>query len=140
MDSTRSALQQQPIARWTLRVVGAVAFGAGLVLALLAGLDFLDLMTSDDFGATPTRFWMFFVAFPLLAAGWWALGAGFLGVSVRYAAAEVAPAAGDTMDFLGAGPGQAGRAPQACRICQASVAAEAKFCEHCGSALVASAG
>lgn len=155
MRETGPGYADQSTKRMIARVVGIVCMGIALVLIGLAIADFFTPFNSDQFGAEPTKFWMFFLALPFFIVGGIGLNAGFMGAGVRYAAGEVAPTARDTLDYLQAGdddtscphcgarnePGSAfcdncGQAlTRTCSSCNHPNAADAKFCAACGTAL-----
>lgn len=157
MTESGPGYADQSTKRLVARVIGVVCMGIALVLIALAIADMVSAFNSDEFGAQPTRFWMFFAALPFFIAGGIGLNAGFMGAGVRYAAGEVAPTARDTMGYLGVGSGGTTVACPACgarneegstfcddcgrplrRLCQSCKhpnASDAKFCAACGTAL-----
>ena len=138
------------------RVLGVVVVLAARGLMVTAGMEFFTL---EGF-AEPTKFWMFFVGMPLLAAGGWLLPAGFMGVGARYTSGELSPAAMDTAHYLtdgkgllgvgatpsdeatsappGAGVPTAAGSPTGpyCRSCGTRNDADARFCDACGTSTV----
>lgn len=143
-------LRDQRSVRIALRVAGVLLLGVGLVLLAVAGVDFF---ASFDSAEAPGKFWMFFIALPLLGLGSWLAMAGFMGVGARYAAGEHAPVLKDTAHYLTDGEGLfgVGRSPadraadraagqtQAggpfCRSCGTRNDDTARFCDSCGSAM-----
>ncbi len=113
-----------------LRLVGVIAMATAVTLIAIAVADFFAAMSSDDVGAEPTKFWMFFLALPFFVVGGFCLNAGFLGAGARYAAGEVAPTARSTMGYLGLGA-----TTLSCASCGAHNKPDAKFCGDCGTAL-----
>jgi hypothetical protein len=146
-------LPNQSGTRTAFRVLGISAVVVALAMLLAAGIDFFQAFNG---AGQPSRFWMFFVALPLLGVGGWLLQAGFIGVGARYASGELAPVAKDTAAYLTDGrglfgvgasaPGRAGAdtgAPPAegatgpyCRSCGTRNDTDAAFCDSCGSSLV----
>ena len=155
MSETGPGYADQSTKRMVARAIGVVCMGIALVLIALAIADMVSAFNSDDFGAQPTRFWMFFAALPFFIAGGIGLNAGFMGAGVRYAAGEVAPTARSTMGYLGVaekavscpscgGHNEAGSSfcddcgkplTSTCPSCKHPNAADAKFCAACGTAL-----
>ncbi|QBR92402.1 zinc ribbon domain-containing protein [Nocardioides euryhalodurans] len=108
---------------------------------MIGGIDFFS--TVDSFEG-PTRFWMFFVAIPLLAVGGWLTQAGYVGVAARYASGELSPVIKDSAAYLSDGRGVAGvgrtvddrpAAGPFCRQCGVRSDADARFCSGCGQSL-----
>jgi hypothetical protein len=155
MSESGPGYADQGTKRMIARVVGIVCMGTALVLIGLAIADFFAAFNSDEFGAEPTRVWMFFVALPFFIVGGIGLNAGFMGAGARYVAGEVAPTARDTLTYLGSGdeetscphcgarnePGSAycdncGQPlTRACPSCKHPNTADAKFCAACGTSL-----
>jgi hypothetical protein len=137
-------LRNQATARSAFRVLGAVVVLVALVMVVVAGIDFFGSLDSFE---GPTKFWMFFVALPLLAVGGWLLQAGFLGMGARYASGELSPVAKDTAHYLSDGEGVlgvgrtssgGGGAPATgpyCRQCGTRNDTDARFCDSCGTAM-----
>lgn len=138
----RPGLARQSSARTAFRALG--------VLVLLVGLTFLVLGAMDFFGSMgafeqPDRFWMFFVALPLLAVGSWLLMAGFAGLGARYMSGEYAPVVKDTAAYLTEGKGllnvgatgAAAASPSGpyCRSCGTRNDADGRFCDSCGTSM-----
>lgn len=120
-------LRGQERVRSGLQIGGAVALGIGLILTAIAFLDFVSAFGSFR---QPTSFWLAFLGLPLIGIGSAMLKAGFLGPASRYVAGEVTPTLADTLGALGLG------APdRVCPSCGASNAADARFCDDCGTGL-----
>lgn len=85
--------------RGLLRLGGIVLLAPGLVLTLLGGIDFFATFQGGGF---PTKFWCLFVGLPLVGFGMALLKAGFFGAAARYAAGEVVPVLGDSVQHLAA--------------------------------------
>jgi len=116
--------------RTAFRALGALLLLVGVFLLLVAIVDFFGAMSSDDVSSQPTRFWMAFVGLPLIALGGWLLQAGFLGATAGYVASETAPAVRRTSEAWSDGA----NGPY-CRQCGKRAAADAKFCDSCGTSL-----
>lgn len=145
----------QGTGRTVFRIVGIVAMVVVLILLAIAFADIFRAMNSDEFGAEPTKFWLFFVALPVFAVAGFCLNAGFFGVGARYAAGELAPTARSSMDYLGVGNGgvdcpRCGKRntgaskycddcgqpiARTCSSCGTGNAQDSKFCASCGTAL-----
>lgn len=117
----------QPGTRNALRVLGLLGLATALALLVIAGRDFFTAFSGDG---QPKRFWLFFVALPLLAVSGWLLQAGFLGAGARYAAGEVAPVARDTMGYLRTDP-----TGDTCAACGTRNDAGSTYCDNCGQPL-----
>ncbi len=130
MSDTGPGYPDQSTKRMAARVIGVVCMGIALVLFALAVADMLSAFNSDEFGAQPTRMWMFFAALPFFLVGGIALNAGFMGAGVKYAAGEVAPTARGTLDYL-----DVGEAGVACPSCGARNEESSAFCDDCGQPL-----
>lgn len=130
MSDSQPGYRNQGRARTLMRLVGVIAMAAALTMIVLAVADFFSAFSSDEFGAQPTKFWLFFLALPFFFVGAFCLNAGFLGAGARYAAGEVAPTARTTMGYLGLGAEVA-----TCPQCGADTGPDAKFCDDCGSPL-----
>ena len=123
--------------RTVLRVTGVVLMGAAIVLLGIAVADFFAATSSADFGAEPTKFWMFFLALPFFAVGGICLQLGFAGAGARYLAGEYAPVLKESMDYLGVAgerPRRSGTGPY-CRSCGRQNDSDARFCDGCGSSM-----
>jgi len=115
---------------------------AGLVLTIVGFADFFSGFGDVGGGLGDTvevdqgngfgNFWMAFVGLALLGVGARVTFAAFLGEVARYGAAEVAPVARDTIDYLEKSR-QEGTA-LTCAKCAGTSAADAKFCDDCGLA------
>lgn len=139
----------QSTKRTVLRVVGAVCMLIALVLIGIAVADFFSAFASDDVGAKPTRFWMFFLALPLFLVGAVGLQMGFLGAASRFTAGEAMPVVKDSASYLTDGEGILGvgrtiddqpRVEVAatgpfCRACGTRNDPDARFCDSCGQSL-----
>ena len=115
------------------RVGGWIAVGLGALLTGIALIGFFSAF--GNVGATPSfgpppNFWMAFVGAPLIGVGSWMLKAGYIGPATRYVSGEVTPTLRDALGHLGIGGGQL-----LCSSCGGRNAADAKFCDDCGSAL-----
>ena len=133
--------RNQPHLRTAFRIAGFVILGIGVWLAATALREFFTLQDFEE----PHKFWMLFVALPLLAVGGWCLQAGFMGVAARYVAGEGAPVVKDSVAYLTDGEGllgvgrtvdDAGRdePTKFCSSCGKPADVAARFCESCGHA------
>lgn len=123
--------------RTIFRVLGVLLMGTALVLIGIAAADFFAAFGSDDFGAEPTKFWMFFAALPFFALGGLFLQLGFVGAAAKYVAGEAAPALKTSMDQLGVGryPSASTGSGPFCRSCGRQNNADARFCDGCGTSV-----
>jgi ribosomal protein L40E len=119
-------LREQAGVRTGLRIGGAIALGAGIVLAAVALIDFVTAFGSFE---QPRNFWMGFVGLPLIAIGSALLKAGYIGPASRYVAGELAPTVRDGLGALGL------TGARSCSSCGAANDADATFCDACGAAL-----
>jgi ribosomal protein L40E len=129
MATPDPGLDNQAGVRSTLRLAGWVALGIGIVLTGIALIDFFSAFGRFE---QPRNFWMGFIGLPLVTVGTWMLKAGYIGPATRYVAGEVTPTLHDAMGQLGIG---AGADQQVCASCGGRNAADAKFCDDCGTAL-----
>jgi ribosomal protein L40E len=120
-------LPNQPGVRGSLRIGGWIALGLGIILTAIAVIDFFSAFGSFE---QPRNFWLGFVGLPLIAVGSWMLKAGYLGSASRYVAGEVTPTLRDTLGSLGVVDTES-----ICPSCGARNAADAKFCDECGTAI-----
>lgn len=124
--------------RTVLRILGAVALVAGLALTAMGAYSFLtfepQLSPSDPGPAFPPDFWMAVVGLPLLAAGGALLMWGYMGEITGYQATELSPAIETGSQALGRGL-SSGMQPVACPDCGEENAADARYCDGCGTAL-----
>lgn len=134
-------LARQEQVRTTARVLGPVLL---LVAFALVATAFVDFFASMDSFEEPDRFWMFFVAVPVLFVGGVLTQAGYVGTASRYVAGETMPVVKDSATYLSDGRGIAGvgRTEEAaaatgpyCRQCGTRNDAEARFCDSCGQSL-----
>ena len=130
MSQTGPGYRDQAARRTIARVVGIACMGTALVLIAIAVTDLFRAASSEDLGAEPTKFWLFFLALPFFAVGGFALQAGFLWASARYAAGELAPTAREALRYL-----DRDTAGQRCAACGSSNDAAARFCDDCGQPL-----
>lgn len=137
--------------RRVLRVLGPVLALVGLVFMIIG---FASLFSAIGSHEAPRYFWFAFVGMPLLFAGAVLCMFGFMGKVARYQAAEIAPVAKDTFNYVADGTkegiktvagaigeglrGAATAEPRTkvrCHKCNNLVAEDAKFCGECGAAL-----
>lgn len=136
-------------ARNFLRTCGPLVFGAG-VLCTIGGM--VSFFSSFGSFGPPRFFWLCFVGMPLMFVGGIMIKLGYMGAVARYVAAETAPVATDTINYVadetqgavqtlarsaaqGIAEGiEAGKGKPArfCPQCGAAVQTDFKFCPHCG--------
>jgi hypothetical protein len=100
MDKSRLKSPQHETIRTALRVGGPLVAAVGLLFLLIGTVSFFSAFGS--FGP-PRYFWCALVGLPLLAVGVGMCKFGYLGDVARYIAAEAAPVANDTTNYLGDG-------------------------------------
>ncbi len=83
--------------RRAARFIGPILVGLGALFIIFGLVDFFSSMGS--FGG-PRYFWCLFVGMPLIFFGAVSCQIGFMGAAARYAAAETAPVAADTFNYL----------------------------------------
>ncbi len=142
--------------RTTLRVVGPIVIGVGILFIAAGMVDFFSAM--GGFGP-PRLFWCFFVGIPLLAIGQGMLRFAYLGSVSRYLSREITPVAVDTFNetargtrggvetlaravghgvsaaFRGDDGPNLGDASLSCGKCTHPNPADANFCNQCGNPL-----
>lgn len=140
--------------RNTMRVLGPIILGLGLLLIVIGAVSFFASFGSME---PPKYFWCPFLGIPLLFVGAVMTSYGFLGKVMRYQAQEMAPVAKDTFNYMaegtkegiktvagavgqglaegGLGLGGGGKTKVRCHKCNALAEPEAKFCSACGEAL-----
>lgn len=79
------------------RVAGPLLLGLGGIFMIVG---FVDFFTAASHFGPPTLFWCFFVGMPFLFFGGVFCQIGYMGAAARYAAAETAPVAADTFNYL----------------------------------------
>ena len=83
--------------RGFLRVCGPLTAVAGLVLIAIGFISFFAAMNSDG---PPRLFWCAFLGMPVLFVGIVMCKFGYIGAVARYLAAEAAPVAKDTVNYM----------------------------------------
>ena len=150
-DDNRIDPQHQPI-RNTLRVVGPLLLGVGVIFMIVGFVDFFSAFGGFE---PPTKFWCFFVGGPLLFFGGAMTMYGYMGRMARYVSQEMTPVATDTFKYavgetkdsvrdlagaVGEGLGlrkSAGAAVHIrCQKCTHENEADAQFCSQCGAPMV----
>ena len=142
----RSASQQA-----FLRRLGMALAATGAVFMIVGFVDFFSAFGGSN---QPSKFWCFFVGLPLLAIGIGMLKFGYMGAVARYMAGEAAPVMKDTFNYMAEGTrdgvrdiasavgeglrGEGAETTATCRKCGHANAADANFCDECGSAMATS--
>ncbi len=145
MSSPLGSDPGQAQTRATLRTVGPLVLGAGVLLTVIA---FVDFFASFGGFEPPRFFWCAFLGMPLIAVGAALCKFGYVGAVTRYVAGEVAPVARDTVNYLAegthdgvkelaraVGEGLAPAVGRVCPQCKTEKPADARFCKGCGTAL-----
>ena len=123
------SLSQQSTVRTALRVGGPILLALGLVLTIIAIVDFFSSF-GDPAAGPPKNFWMAFIGLPLIGIGASMVNFAFLGPTSRYVAGEVTPTIRDTLGSLGIG-----QAEKVCAACGHHNHADSQFCNSCGKPL-----
>ena len=99
-DSTRQPLDspQHLKVRRVLRIAGPIILVIGLIFTATAFISFIGSMSGNS--GPPKLFWCGFVGMPLMFVGGVLCIYGFMSAVARYAAAEQAPVAADTVNYL----------------------------------------
>jgi hypothetical protein len=135
--------------RAVLRVAGPVCLALGLLLFLSVFFSFASAIGSPDGPPNVASvFWRAPVGLVLFAIGGAMTQFGYMGVVARYAAAEGAPVAVDTVNAaapamapavqaVAAAARQGTQTGLACARCRQTNAPDARFCKGCGNPLAA---
>lgn len=99
-DATKQRLisPQHLKVRRALRIAGPIVLVIGTIFAATAFVSLVSTMNSRN--AEPKLFWCGFVGLPLMFVGAALCMFGFMGAVARYTAAEQAPVAADTLNYL----------------------------------------
>ena len=131
-----------------LRRIGPVVLGLGVLLMAIGMIDFFMCMGS--FGRTPKLFWCNFLGMPLVFFGIVMTKIGYMSSISRYMAAESAPVAKDTFNYMADGTkegvrditsaireGLVGESGDevCCPGCKAPNDHDARFCDACGDSM-----
>lgn len=140
--------------RAILRIVGPAVAVVGFIFTAVGIGSFFSSFGSFD--ASPSHFWCTFIGLPMLGVGIAISKFAFMGAIGRYVAGEVAPVAKDTFNYMAggakdgvrdiaqavseglreAGGGATSATVVRCHKCNEENQAGAKFCAHCGAALL----
>jgi hypothetical protein len=148
---TRELDPQHKQKRETLRMVGPLVLGAGIIFTLIGLGSFFSSFGTFEF---PRYFWCAFIGLPLIGVGISICRFAFLGAVSRYVADEVAPVGKDVVNYMADGTkdairdvasavgeglrGGASANPQRvvrCHKCNADNQVSANFCQGCGASL-----
>jgi hypothetical protein len=128
--------------RNTLRLVGPIIFGIGVVLVVISAASLM--------GGVGNLFFLGFIGLPLMFVGGVMCQFGFLGALYRYAASEGAPVASETFNYMadetkesvktiagavGEGLREGMGGHKACPKCGARCDVDSRFCKACGAAV-----
>jgi hypothetical protein len=143
----RYNLNENPKIKKTLRTVGPLILGSGIILIAIAIIDFLTAFQSISGG--PTLFFLFFLAIPLIFFGSVMTSLGYMSDINRYTASQVAPVVKDVTNYMidgtkesiidladGVLRGPLSAAPQKCGRCGELANPGAVYCDACGVPLV----
>jgi hypothetical protein len=141
--------------RNTFRVVGPILLVIGGVFMAVGLVDFFGAFGGRH---SPRFFWCLFLGMPFLFAGGVMMRFGYMGRIMRYMSQEIAPPAKDTFNYMADGTkdgiktvagavaeglrqGSTVAGSQAgvrCQHCNTMNSGDARFCIHCGQALIKS--
>ncbi|MBT7167155.1 MAG: zinc-ribbon domain-containing protein [Victivallales bacterium] len=142
--------------RAVLRVVGPCMVAIGLIFVAIGLVSFFSAFGG---GGPPKYFWCAFIGLPMTALGGTVCMFAFMGAVGRYGAAETAPVAKDTINYMAdgtkgamrtmatamgeglrSGMNAADAGVQRCPSCGESNEANAKFCKSCGVPMAKACG
>jgi RNA polymerase subunit RPABC4/transcription elongation factor Spt4 len=137
------------------RVLGPVILGLGILLIVIAMVDFFSCFGSMR---EPRFIWMPFLGIPMLFVGGVLSQFGYAGKVARFMAQEMAPVGKDTFNYLADGTqegiktvaaavgkglaeggvalGTKGATKVRCQKCNTLAEDGAKFCPQCGGAMI----
>jgi len=143
--SEKTTLRNNTKAKFILRIIGFIALALGLILTIVA---FVDFFTSMTVGFQPSLFWMFFISFPLLFVGGVCLSFGYMKAVNAYVVGEQAPVMKDAANYILDGTrDEVSETAQAiaknihqeggiiCPRCHTKNEPGATFCDNCGAPL-----
>jgi hypothetical protein len=84
--------------RQAMKIAGPIVLVIGILFTATAFISFVGAMSSHS--GPPKLFWCGFVGMPLMFVGTVLCMFGFMGAVARFTAAEQAPVAADTMNYL----------------------------------------
>jgi ribosomal protein L40E len=129
--------------RKVFRIIGPIVLGIGLLLIVSSILSFL----SAEMGQPP-KIGLFFLGMPFMFVGSILTNLGYMGSMARYQAAEIAPVAKDTINYMVDGTqdsiktiaksmnqGMNQENDKLCPTCHMTNDHDAKFCKDCGQIL-----
>lgn len=120
------------------KILGPVILVAGVVFAIIG---FADLASSmKEMSGMPSKFWCFFVGFPLIAVGGALTTMGFRRELASYAMRESAPVFNDAGQIIKPGVSAIADAVKnsdktVCPSCGFENDKDSSFCKKCGTAL-----
>jgi hypothetical protein len=140
-------LDENPKVKKTLRTIGPLVLGAGILLIAIAIIDFS--IAASNFSGGPKLFFLAFFGMPLIFVGSVMTSLGYMGDINRYTAGQVAPVMKDVTNYMidstkdsiidladGVLRGPKTEAPRKCGRCGEIANPGAVFCDTCGVALV----
>ncbi len=131
-------LNEDPKVVKRLRRIGKICLTIGGLLIVIA---FIDMFASMNSFRSPSLFFLFFIASPVLFVGFVTLSYGYMGKVARYTATQVAPVTKDTTNYLidgtkdevvGLVRGIKGERKIICPYCQDENDGDAIYCDNCG--------
>lgn len=141
-------LNEQSKARGVLKILGPIILGSGVVLLIVAMVDFFAAFNGSGM---PTLFFLGFIGIPLIGIGGAMTQFAYMGKIARYSASQMAPVAKDMTNYMLDGTknnisgmiasaaseikNTANPIPSKCQACGETVNSSAVFCDHCGRPL-----
>lgn len=133
--------------RETFRTVGPLVLGVGILLLIIAMVDFFTVDPFDFEG--PKYFELAFIGMPLIAVGAFLCSLGYGAAVAKYQSREMAPVIKDTLNYLAeetqegveaiARAAQKGKSTvieaKQCSNCNELNKLDAKYCNECGKPL-----
>lgn len=130
--------EQNNKARKVFKIIGPILLLVGIVMAVVAFVDFFKAFGSDGL-ERPDKFYLFFIGFPLIAFGGAMTGWGYMRHIASYASSSVAPVAADTINYMADSTRKAFsdtvktvKGGDVCPNCGKVLSDGAKFCDNCG--------
>lgn len=136
-DNKEEKMRKHQRIKLVLKIAGILIVVAGLVFAIIGFADFFGSVSQHE---RPTKFWSFFIGFPMLAVGGILAGMGFRRELASYAMRESAPVFNEAGKEIQPGIKAISEAVLSkdgivCPSCGALNDKGSAFCKKCGTAL-----
>lgn len=120
-----------------LKIAGLILLPAGLAFAIIGFVDIFGSMSDFE---QPTKFWCFFIGFPMIAVGGMLTAMGFRREIASYTMRESAPVFNEAGKEIQPGIRSIAEAVKntdggTCPACGALNDKDSAFCKKCGAAL-----